>query len=139
MLLLLQHCLKFLFYFVIGLDAKTHSKERYDYLEEEYVDLDQTDLSSKDFSKENLQDTQATKKLKVEKHSRRQKTTEGSGEPEYGMTREDDEDSDDHLDEKEGSGMDNNILRSSRIHQDEYSNEISHHVDKKALNMKFGK
>lgn len=126
-------------YAVIWPDIKTRSKEPYDYLEEEYVDLDPTDFSSKDFSKVILKDTQVAKKLKVEKHLKKQKTTEGSGEPEYGMTREDDEDSENQLDEKEGSGMDNNVLRSSRIHHDEYSNEISHHVDKKALDMKFGK
>ena len=115
------------------------SKEPYDYLEEEYVDLDTSDLSSKEFTKENLKSTQNAKNLKVEKYSKKEKAIEGSGKPEFGITREDDEDLQDNDAEKEGSGIEDSFLKPQQIKNYKYSNEISNHVDEKGLKEKFGK
>ena len=120
------------------IDDKARSNEPYDYLEEEYVDLDTSELSSKEFTKENLKNTQDTEKLKVGKYFKKEKAIEGSGETEYGITREDDEDLENN-DEKEGSGMEQNFVRPHGIKNYEYSNEITNNNDEKGLKEKFGK
>ena len=120
------------------IDDKSRSNEPYDYLEEEYVDLDTSDFSSKEFTKENLKNTQDTEKLKVGKYFQKEKVIEGSGETEYGVTREDDEDLEND-DEKEGSGMEENFLRPHGMKNYEYSNEITNNNKEKGLKEKFGK
>ena len=120
------------------IDDKSRSNEPYDYLEEEYVDLDTSCFSSKEFTKENLKNTQDTEKLKVGKYFQKEKVIEGSGETEYGVTREDDEDLEND-DEKEGSGMEENFLRPHGMKNYEYSNEITNNNKEKGLKEKFGK
>ena len=120
------------------IDDKSRSNEPYDYLEEEYVDLDTSELSSKEFTKENLKNTQDTEKLKVGKYFKKEKAIEGSGETEYGITREDDEDLENN-DEKEGSGMEQNFVRPHGMKNYEYSNEITNNNNEKGLKEKFGK
>ena len=121
-----------------SIDDKSRLNEPYDYLEEEYVDLDTSDLSSKEFTKENLKNAQDTEKLKVEKYFKKEKAIEGSGETEYGITREDDEDLEIN-DEREGSGMEENFLRPHGMKNYEYSNEITNNYNEKGLKEKFGK
>ena len=120
------------------IDDKSGSNEPYDYLEEEYVDLDTSDLSSKEFTKENLKNTQDTEKLKVGKYFKKEKAIEGSGETEYGITREDDEDLENN-NEKEGSGMEENFVRPHGMKNYEYYNEITNNYNEKGLKEKFGK
>ena len=120
------------------IDDKSGSNEPYDYLEEEYVDLDTSDLSSKEFTKENFKNTQDAEKLKVGKYFTKERAIEGSGETEYGITREDDEDLENN-DEKEGSAMEENFVRPHGMKNYEYSNEITNNINEKGLKEKFGK
>ena len=79
------------------------------------------------------------KSSKVEKHFKIEKAIEGSGESEYGITRQDDEDLENNAVEKEGSGMDDDFIGSQHNHRNEYSNKMSNYVDQNSLKEKFGK
>ena len=96
-------------------------------------------MSSKQFTKENLKNTQRMKSSKVEKYFKIEKAIEGSGESEYGVTRQDDEDLENNAVEKEGSGMDDDLITSQHNHHNEYSNKMSNYVDQNSLKEKFGK
>ena len=96
-------------------------------------------MSSKEFTKENLKNTQRMKSSKVEKYFKIEKAIEGSGESEYGVTRQDDEDLENNAVEKEGSGMDDDFITSQHNQHLEYSNKMSNYVDQNSLKEKFGK
>ena len=79
------------------------------------------------------------KSSKVEKYFKIEKAIEGSGESEYGVTRQDDEDLENNAVEKEGSGMDDDLITSQHYQHHEYSRKMSNYVDQNILKEKFGK
>ena len=110
-------------------------------MEEEYVDLDSTDLPSKTSTKESLKDTSREQKLKVAKTSNsfgdiKDKMTEGSGEYEVRIIN-DDEDSGGNDDElTEGSGIESKMFTFTVIHHEH--NEVTKRGNKKSPDVKFG-
>jgi hypothetical protein len=127
-------------YFFLG---KLKSIDPYDYLEEEYVDLDRTDSSLKASTKQTLKGSSKAEKLKVAKSQnplkdRKVKKVEGSGEDDFNVITDDEDSEGNSEDEKEGSGTINKILTSPIIHY-EYNEVANHHNLKQASNLKFGK
>ena len=117
-------------------------KDPYDYIEEEYVDLDGTDLPSKASNKGSSKNTLQGKHSKVAKTlksfgNKNDKTTEeGSGEHEV-STLNDDEDSPVPNDElTEGSGTNFKTFTFPITHHD--NNEVTKHDNKISSNVKFG-
>jgi hypothetical protein len=126
-------------YFFLG---KLKSIDPYDYLEEEYVDLDRTDSSLKASTKQTLKGSSKAEKLKVAKSQnplkdRKVKNVEGSGEDDFNVITDDEDSEGNSDDEKEGSGTINKILTSPIIHH-EYNEVANHHNLKQASNLKFG-
>ena len=117
------------------------ARDRYDYLEEEYVDLDINDSQYKPSTKDALKATSKEENFKVAKTSHsftkhKNKIEEGSGGHFLDMLN-DDEDSDSNDEEsREGSGEDDAKLSYSEKSKNRL-NEVGNHVKKGGAN--FGK
>ena len=117
------------------------ARDRYDYLEEEYVDLDINDSQYKPSTKDALKATSKEESFKVAKTSHsftkhKNKIEEGSGGHFLDMLN-DDEDSDSNDEEsREGSGEDDAKLSYSEKSKNRL-NEVANHVKKGGAN--FGK